>query len=149
MPDFFVPFDNNPTSHDEETTTYTVPAGKYAKVTVNISISGSINLGSLTLTTARSTVLARTAHSFDVWMKAGDTLVMTDTSSSPIGATGSDNVQAAGSCVVTLDSGSGANNIADIRDTSFFDYQASGIGPLTLTTTTTSHLVAQEYNVIA
>jgi len=148
MPDFFVPFDNNPTSHDEETTTYTVPAGKYAKVTVNISISGSITNPSLTITTPSPPSLANVAHSFDVWMKAGDILVMTDTSSTP-SATASDTLQAAGSCVVTLDSGAGANNIADIRGTSYYTFSASGVGTLNLNTTTTSHLVAQEYNVIA
>jgi hypothetical protein len=49
----FVPFDNNPTSVSTKNSSYTVPAGKYAKI--SILPIGYVNLGSFTTTNTSAT----------------------------------------------------------------------------------------------
>jgi uncharacterized protein (TIGR03437 family) len=84
---FFIPFINKPDVTGQIpvgiTTAYTVPAGKYAKVNVMLSVvsyySFSFQSGSNSLSTTDNVDGCR-SESFSVWLKAGDVITISGTS---------------------------------------------------------------------
>jgi hypothetical protein len=79
-------FNNNPTSSARGTTaSYTVPAGKYARVSISIShsyyTSTSFGGNTVQIPTTSNSVFGGTGivSAFDVWMKAGEILTLANT----------------------------------------------------------------------
>jgi len=83
----FVPFINKPDVTGQIpvgiTTAYTVPAGRYARVAVNLSVVAyytfSFSSGSNSLGTTEN-VDGCKSESFSVWLKAGDVITISGTS---------------------------------------------------------------------
>jgi hypothetical protein len=82
---FIIPFNNQPVNTGVTAASYTVPAGKYARVIVSIGLTATFsNGGSLTnigSTTSGSTNYGvNTGHfndKIELWLKAGDVLAFT------------------------------------------------------------------------
>lgn len=76
---FIIPFNNNPVSTSRGTTaTYTVPTGKYARVTISVDFSFTLAYSAGSGGAASALGNSQTAYcaNFDVWMRAGETLVL-------------------------------------------------------------------------
>jgi hypothetical protein len=77
---FFAPFNFQPASYQQGTTgTYTVPAGKYARVTISTSLGHTLSLtnaGTGGVWTLRFLSTNSTNESFDIWLYSGQTLVL-------------------------------------------------------------------------
>jgi len=87
-----IPFDFNPVNNDETDTSYTVPAGKYAIVTVTISVSAfGYTTGSVASSNAvNMATSSANATSLELRLKSGEVLTKTESA-----ASGSDSVGSA------------------------------------------------------
>lgn len=68
---YIMPFNNMPANTGAGSTTYTVPAGKYARVTISIEAAFNIELTSQQITYP---TISCQSQIFTVWMRAGDVL---------------------------------------------------------------------------
>jgi hypothetical protein len=77
---FIIPFNNEPVSTQQGTTaTYTVPAGKYARVTISASIGHSLSMTDATSGGAwatPATSINSVNETFEIWLYADQTLVL-------------------------------------------------------------------------
>lgn len=153
---FLIPWNRDPASTQKGTTaTYTVPAGKYARVEITYSLSATLASSNLD-NTVTSTVVCPSISSncgrIEYWLSAGQTLVLAASNT-----TGTVSASGAGSAVfgaatsvasftITID-GALHNTIAS-RSGVFANAKVSsggGTGSITLTPTTNFAWNAEEF----
>ena len=144
---FILPFNNQPASSQKGTGTYTCPTGKYARV--SISVSGTVVIAPSSATASASDTVCPDsdsfAHTFDVWVKAGDTISATATA-----ASGTTSISAASSGTrssqTTIDVKHNSSSIGFFYAQAQAYMYSTGAGSLTSGGSTSFVWFAQEYN---
>lgn len=165
-----VPFNFQPVNTGRSTTTYTVPAGRYSRVIINIGLTASSNLANAT---AASQAVAQggsiginsdtCSESIELWLKAGDVLSFTTTvasgsatwtlSSMSSGVMYTDSTSASSSATINLNAASLATFYATAQ--AVFSMVATSVGSATSGTyatfsgTSTVVITYAEFNVIS
>jgi hypothetical protein len=158
---FFAPFNFQPASYQQGTTgTYTVPAGKYARVTINASMGHTLALTNASaggVWTLKFLSTNSTNDSFDIWLYSGQTLALAAANSN-----GTLTVTASGSIVndadgeinstagvsVTVDSVAWRNIQCYSSALATCTVVSTGTATATLTAASSFGWAAQEFNQI-
>jgi len=149
MANTFIPFDNNPisTAQGDLSSSYTVPAGKFAKVTVSISLrAGIIPSVAMTSGTVTGNQYCNDNVSFDFWLKSGDVLTKTNTFSSagPVSITSATYFTSDSTSKIEIKSNS--NTISSHAITASFNGTPSANGNYSRVSDGITTYYAQEYN---
>lgn len=146
MANTFIPFDNNPisTSQGDLSSSYTVPAGKFARVTVSISLRAGI-VPSVSVT-GNGNQYCNDNVSFDFWLKSGDVLTKTNTFSSagPVSITSATYFTSDSTSKIEIKSNS--NTISSHAITASFNGTPSSNGNYSRVADGITTYYAQEYN---
>jgi hypothetical protein len=150
----FVPFINKPDVTGQIpvgiTTAYTVPAGKYARVTVNLSCSSIFSLsGNPAALTQINPSVSSNSLSFSIWLKAGDVITVSNSapsSSQTISANLSATVSVATTATATYNINGNAYSIS-ASGSAMGQGGSTGSGPTTFTISTSASSMAhyEEY----
>jgi hypothetical protein len=149
-----LPFNNQPVSTQKGTGTYTCPAGKYARVTVNVRARATASLtaaASLNATTPGTHETNVANESFDIWVGPGDTVSATLSNASGTQAVGSNISLATRTAATTVTVNHNAAAIGIIEAVASCQVSTGAGGSATLTSSGSSsfHFFAQEYNILS
>lgn len=133
---FFVPFNFQPISIQRGSGTYTVPAGKYARVSVNLSVFCTPGFVSPTVMVNPGVK----SENVDIFLKSGDSLTFTQTLSAA-----SVNPSTAGNLVNTLSANINGSPFLLCRMVTYYQ-QSTGIADINRGSD--SLWLAQEFNEI-
>jgi len=151
----FVPFINKPDVTGQIpvglTTAYTVPAGRYARVTVNLSCSSAFSASGNINTSGNNVnpTISSNASSFTIWLKAGDVITVSNSSPTsqqtiPANATASVSVSATATATYNIN-GNSYSISASGSATGYASSTGFGSSFFTISTTAMSMAHYEEY----
>lgn len=156
--DFFIPFNFEPAATVQATSTYTVPAGKYAIAKISMVTSVYLNDESGLATTGNSVSFSGESNNstHDFVLSAGDIMTKAETPANKtvtVGAAAAEGETAFATSLasVDIDNGSGATTVAAIRSVGSLYYGSSAAVVETIDIDGTAEVYwhIQEYNIIS
>lgn len=148
---YIIPFNFQPVSTSSGSGTYTVPAGKYARITVTLNASVFMSSGSATTIGNFPSQGSSISDSvvIDVWAKAGDAISFTSSVPSSTSAAGTPS--AVGFVSGTCTSSANLNGVAfgRARASTTLTSSNSASSTVTVTGSVDALYYAEEYNVIS
>lgn len=155
---FIIPFNFQPTSTNRGTTaTYTVPAGKYAKITVlmdhDFELAATVTSPQNSIPTTSQSKSIRSKN-IETWLSSGSTLVVATTNTNGSATRSNNNTFEAANATGTIATTVTINGVAWITITSkgnitICGYNATGSYGVTATCFSSSGWIAEEYNIIS